>query len=248
MSRTRYRILNKLPASGLTAARSLASRSGKHGPSSRKAFTLLETMMALVIIGVGVLAFVDAQASFTASNNWSSRAATGMLLANEVRELSRRLPRHDPVTGLTLTVTGGGSGSTLAGWGPDAGEITVDDIDDLDDLDGLTFGESGAFEGPVDAFGDVIPDIMLDGSVRSDNEGFTIPLRGWSQRITVEKVSPYDFNTVLADAAVEPATASMAAADVDDFPLRITVAVDYTDASTGDTIEITRVTWVVPVE
>ena len=214
----------------------------------RPAFTLLETMMALVIIGVGVLAFVDAQASFTASNNWSSRAATGMLLANEVRELSRRLPRHDPVTGLTLTVTGGGSGSTLSGWGSDAGEITLDDIDDLDDLDGVTFGESGIFPGPIDAFGEVIPDIAIDGSIRSDNQGGQIPLRGWSQRVTVEKVSRYDFNTVLANSAVEPASASMAAADVDDFPIRITVAVDYTDPSTGDTLEITRVTWVVPVE
>src|SRR5438105_7251029 len=96
-------------------------------------FTLLETMMALVIIGVGVLAFVDAQASFTKSNNWSSQAATGMLLANEVREFSRRLPRHDPVTGLILT--GNGASVVVQGWGRDAGEVTVDDIDDLDDLD-----------------------------------------------------------------------------------------------------------------
>ena len=62
--------------------------------SDLQGFTLLETMLALVIIGVGVLAFVDAQTSFIRSNNWSSQAATGMLLANEIRELTRTLPRH----------------------------------------------------------------------------------------------------------------------------------------------------------
>ena len=65
-----------------------------------RGFTLLETSMAMVIIGVGVLAFVDAQKAFITNNNWSSHAATGAYLANEVRELARRLPRHDPVTGL----------------------------------------------------------------------------------------------------------------------------------------------------
>src|SRR4051812_41036160 len=113
-------------------SRSLARAAG------RGAFTLLETMMALVIIGVGVLAFVDAQSSFARSNAWSSQAATGMLLANEVREFSRRLTRHDPVTGLILT--GSGASVVLQGWGREPGEVTVGDIDDLDDLDGVRFG------------------------------------------------------------------------------------------------------------
>ncbi len=219
----------------------------KRGRGRRgRGFTLLETMMALVIIGVGVLAFVDAQAAFTASNNWSSRAATGMLLANEVREFSRRLHRHDPVTGLSLTTVGGG-GSTLSGWGREPGETAVDDIDDLDDLDGTTFGEAGAFAGPIDAFGDVVPDVNVDGTVRM-NGGAIIALRGWSQRVTVEKVSLYDFNSVLANSAVQPLTSQMSAADVDEFPVRVTVVVEYTDASTGEATEITRATWIVPVD
>src|SRR6185295_13822857 len=111
---------------------------GVRRSSARRAFTLLETMMALIIIGVGVLAFVDAQTSFARSNNWSSQAATGYLLANEVREFSRHLKRHDPVTG--LVIVGSGASQTLVGWGREGGELTVDDIDDLDDLDGVTFG------------------------------------------------------------------------------------------------------------
>jgi len=202
-------------------------------------------MMAMVIIGVGVLAFVDAQAAFTASNNWSSRAATGMLLANEVREFSRRFPRHDPVTGLSLAA---GSGGTLRGWGSETGEATADDMDDLDDLDGVTFGESGVFAGPIDAFGDVVPDIAINGDERLDEAGEVRPLRGWSQRVIVEKVSLYDFTSVLSNDQVQAPTAQMAGADVDEFPLRVTVIVEYTDASSGDTTEVTRVTWVVPVD
>src|SRR5262245_48150477 len=137
--------------------------SGRATVRSPRAFTLLETMMALVIIGVGVLAFVDAQASFTRSNNWSSQAATGYLLANEVREFTRHLKRHDPVTGLVL-VTSGGS-QVLQGWGRENNELTIDDLDDLDDLDGVTFGLGGTYAGPIDAFGHVIPQIGPDGAI-----------------------------------------------------------------------------------
>ncbi len=213
---------------------------------ARRGFTILETMMALVIIGVGVLAFVDAQAAFTASNNWSSRAATGMLLANEVRELTRRLPRHDPVTGLSLS--GSGGAAVLVGWGREGGEVAIADLDDLDDFDGITFGDLGTFAGPIDAFGNIVPDLNVDGSVRTDAEGAVAPLLGWSQTVTVQKVSLYNYDTVLNNAATQAATAQMAGAAVGAFPLRVTVVVNFTEPSTGETSEVTRITWVVPVE
>jgi len=198
--------------------------------------------MALVIIGVGVLAFVDAQSAFTRSNNWSSQSATAMLLANEVRELSRRLPRHDSVTGLTIAQAGGVS--TLRGWGSEGGEITVSDIDDLDDLDGVRFGLGGVFVGPIDAFGNTIPQIAMDGAVISD-EGEPVPLEGWTQRVIVEKVDPYNFNTVRADAYEQAATGSLPFIRVDKFPLRVTVVVEFQGSGESQASEVTRVTWVV---
>jgi len=200
--------------------------------------------MALVIIGVGVLAFVDAQASFTRSNGWSSQAATAMLLANEIRELSRRLPRHDPVTGLTLTATGGG-GTLLTGWGTEAGEVDVDDIDDLDDLDGKVFGEGGDFPGPIDAFGGIIPRIGVDGVVLTD-DGDPLPLSGWTQRVTVEKVDPYNVGTVRVAAYQQAASTTLPAIAVDQFPLRITVVVEHQGLGDAQATEVTRVTWVIP--
>lgn len=207
----------------------------------RSGFTLLESMLAIIIIAIGVLAFVDAQASFTRSNTWSSQAATGMLLANEVREFSRRFPRHDAVTGLSLQ--GSGAGATLTGWGMETGESTLDDVDDLDDLDGVSFGAGGTFAGPIDAFGNVVPQTDLDGVVLTDN-GEPIPLVGWRQRVLVEKVDPYNFSTTRADAYVQAATAQFPAIDVDDFPLRVTVIVEHQESNSTQWTEITRSTWI----
>lgn len=198
--------------------------------------------MALVIIGVGVLAFVDAQAAFTRSNNWSSQAATGMLLANEVREFSRRLPRHDPVTGLVLV--GSGGTPVLQGWGRESNEVTVDDIDDLDDLDGTVFGSGGTFEGPIDAFGHVVPQVDPDGNVVMNGNN-PVPLPGWTQRVTVQKVDTYNFNTVRDPSYQQEASATLPFIAVDQFPLRVTVVVQYTDPASTQPTEITRLTWVV---
>ncbi len=209
-------------------------------PRVRRAFTLLEAMMALVIIGVGVLAFVDAQSAFTRSNSWSSQSATGMLLANEVREFSRRLSRHDPVTGLTID-----AGGALQGWGREAGEVDVSDIDDLDDLDALRFGQGGNFAGPIDAFGEVIPEVTLNGDIET-LEGQVVPMQGWSQRVIVEKVDPYNFSTVRAHSYQQVAGGGLPAVRVDSFPLRITVIVEYQPVGSTQAQEITRLTWVVP--
>src|SRR5438132_13329642 len=83
----------------------------------RPGFTLIKTALATVIIGVGVLALVQAQEGFLRSNSWSTQAATANYLAGEIRELTRRLPRHDPVNGLYI------SGNQLIGWGPRAGDV-----------------------------------------------------------------------------------------------------------------------------
>lgn len=228
----------------LTRAGRLADRAGVAvGRRGRGGFTLLETMMALVIIGVGILAFIDAQSAFNQSNGWSSHTGTGMLLANEIREMVRRLPRHDPVTG--LYIQGSGAGATLRGWGRETGEVTAQDIDDIDDLDGVTFGAGGTFPGPVDAFGNVIPAIDEQGNIVM-NGANARPLDGWRQRVIVQKVDPYNFNTVRANNYVQAATASLPAIPVDGFPLKVTVIVEYQSLTDVAPQEMTRLTWVVP--
>src|SRR5205085_2463013 len=91
-------------ARGLPPSRQTVARQRRQ--AGARGFTLIETALATVIIGVGVLALLEAQQAFMKSNDWSTQAATATYLANEIREMTRKLPRHDPVTGLTLQTSG----------------------------------------------------------------------------------------------------------------------------------------------
>lgn len=212
--------------------------------SRRRGFTLLETSMALVIIGVGVLAFVEAQKTFVQNNSWSSHTATATLLANEIRERMRKLPRHDPVTGLYLEAQG--TGTALRGWGLESGEIALDDFDDVDDYEDIRFGADGDLPGPVDAFGNIIPQLDPDGAPVLDERGEPVPLSGWSQTVTVEKVDPFNYATPRAPGFFEAAAGAFPGRRVDQYPLRVTVVVEYQGPYDTEPREVARVFWIAP--
>jgi hypothetical protein len=210
-------------------------------------FTLIEAALATVIVGVGVLAMVDAQQAFIKTNTWSSHAASGTFLANEIREMTRNLPKHDPVVGLSLD-----DGGVLTGWGPNAAEFGLEDFDDLDDFDGITFSyvgtagfEDGDLPGPVNAFREVVPQIDAAGSIVTDG-GVEVPMFGWRQTVIVEKVDPFDTSISLDDDYVEPPSGSFKGLDVDQFPLRVTVVVTYQRSGAAEPEEVARVTWIRP--
>ncbi len=209
----------------------------------RGGFTLLETALATVILGVGILALIDAHGSFTRLNDSSSQYATGAYLANELRERMRDLPRHDPVTGLYSTTAGGQT--TLNGWGREAGETTLDDLDDLDDFDALTIGAGGTFAGPVDATGRPLPELDSAGNPVMA-EGVQVNLRGWVQTVAVDKVDPRNFATVRADNYSVAASGGTPALNVDHFPLRVTITATYTAPGSTRADEMARVVFIVP--
>ncbi len=223
-----------------------------HRVRSRGGFTLIETALATVIIGVGVTALVESQQSFIKSNSWSTHSATATYLANEIRELTRRMPRHDPVTGLYSQSANGVA--TLRGWGPDSGETGIEDFNDVDDFDGLTIsyvGTSGLSDndlpGPIDGFGQVIPQINNDGTAALDSDGNPLPLQGWSQVVSVQKVDPANYSTVMADGAVVAGDGTgFTGVLVDAFPLRVTVNVRYRGFYDTEDQTVAVVTWIVP--
>lgn len=221
--------------------------------ASRRGFTLIEAALATVIIGVGVLALVEAQGAFLRSNSWSSQAATATYLANEIRELTRRLPKHDPVNGLFVDTSGGGA--TLRGWGPRTGDTGPRDFSYLTAFDGITFIFSGTagwadgnLPGPIDAFGTVIPDIDANGTVRTNAGGQPLPLQGWSQEVRVDKISPFNSSVAYADdATLAPDAASgFRGLAIDQFPLRVTVIVRFQGLFETAPTEMARVSWIVP--
>ncbi len=172
---------------------------GNHNPTDRRSrrssprilrisrgFTLIETALAIVIVGVGVISIMAAQAAFHQQNSWSTHAAIASQLGNEIRELTFNLPHNDPVTGTMIDPDTG----TIF-WGPETNETFLADFDDLDDFDGggagLIFSaDSIPVNGPLNARGEVIQN-----------------MDGWSQIVTVRNVDPFDLSTVVADGASE---------------------------------------------
>lgn len=218
----------------------MCSRRARRG-ARRRGFTLIETALATIIIGVGVVAVVEAQVAFSQVNQWSSHSATATMLANEIRQLTINMPRHDPITGLYI------NSGTLVGWGREANETSVTDLDDIDDFSGVSFGATGTFSGPVDATGNVIPEISAGGQVVMNN-GSVVPIEGWTQSVTVEKVRHFRFDEVLANGYYEPAVGTTPGTSVDGFPLRVTVRVFYQAPGSTTPMEVGKVRWVVPAD
>jgi len=140
----------------------------------RGGFTLVETALAIVIVGVGVISMMAAQEAWHHQNNWAQQVGMASRLGNEIREMTLVLPRHDPVTG-------------EATWGSELNELSVADFDDLDDFDGN--GSGIIFSGDDDT-----------GPLNSLRETI-IGLEDWSQEVRVWNVDPGDVNVVLADGA-----------------------------------------------
>lgn len=141
------------------------TRSPSHKVRRRRrqgGFTLIEAALTTVIIGTGVLAIVAAQQAYIQKSDWAQRTGTGLLLANELRELTLAMPLHDPITGDAVL-------------GPEANEASVNDYDDLDDFAGVVdaggFGAGTTFDPPINA-------------LRQEVDNWD----GWSQFITVENV------------------------------------------------------------
>lgn len=134
---------------GSRCCRAVASRPTRRAAPRPpvRGFTLIETALATIIVGVGVLALVAAQQAFHAQNGWSTHASIALRLGNEIREMTLNLPQHDPVTDLEI-------------WGAEPGEATFEDYDDLDDFDNISFSALDG-SGPINAQREIIPN--MDG-------------------------------------------------------------------------------------
>lgn len=219
-------------------------------------FTLLETMLALTIIGVGIVAIINAQRHFLINNLWSTHASSATYLANEIREMSRGFPRHDRFSGGIYLADPADVG-TFTGWGPEAGETEITDIDDLDDLDGAVFGDAATlppgftmtrrYTGPINGFSSVIPETLWDGTtetVEAGGESVDVAMRGWTQCVTVEKLDPFDYSVVVPDDTRDTAGATVIR-EVDEYPVRVTVTILYQGVWDDAAPAVTSVSWIV---
>ena len=92
----------------------------------RAGFTLIEIIVATILIGVAIAAIVMSSRTFTSINAAGMNLSTAEFLIEEIRELVAPLPVVDPESGIST-------------FGPEADETTLADYDDLDDFDGAVF-------------------------------------------------------------------------------------------------------------
>jgi prepilin-type N-terminal cleavage/methylation domain-containing protein len=90
----------------------------------KSGFTLVEVMIAIIMVGLAIASLMGASLSFTRANALGTELSTAEFLIEQIREMSALLPVIDPDTG---TSAFGHEEVSLAAW------------DDLDDFDGAVF-------------------------------------------------------------------------------------------------------------
>ncbi len=96
------------------------------GTRYENGFSLIEVLVAIVLVGLAIASLVAANISFTKANAAGTELSTAEFLLEQVKELTVMLPVVDPNTGMST-------------FGPEADETVLADYDDLDDFHGLAF-------------------------------------------------------------------------------------------------------------
>ena len=90
-----------------------------------KGFTLIEVLIATILVGCAIASLMVANQAFTKANDAGTDLSTAEFLIEQIKELMALLPVVDPQTDVTT-------------FGPETGEVLAG-FDDLDDFDGANF-------------------------------------------------------------------------------------------------------------
>jgi len=100
--------------------------------AAQQGFTLIEVLIAAILVGVSIAALVGANSSFTIANAAGTDMSTAEFLVEQIRELTTMLPVIDPQTEVAF----------------DAKEISWTSYDDVDDFDDFN---TSSLAGPISA-------------------------------------------------------------------------------------------------
>jgi prepilin-type N-terminal cleavage/methylation domain-containing protein len=132
--------------------------------SSRRGFSLIEVLIATVLVGMAIAALVAANGSFSMANVAGADLSTAEFLIEQIRELTTMLPVADPDT-TAWTYFGRETGESFSDL------LTLDDVDDWDTFNSASLG------GPINAQRTVLTN-----------------LAAFSQQVTVQKINPSNFD------------------------------------------------------
>ena len=137
----------------------------------RKAFTIIEALIAIILVGLAVASLVAANSSFTKANSAATNLSTAEFLVEQVRELTAMLAVVDPQSELSI-------------FGPE--EATLADYDDLDDFSGASFSPPiNASRQPLNNLSAFTQQIIVQ-NVSSSNFELVVPNHSTSfVRVTV---------------------------------------------------------------
>jgi prepilin-type N-terminal cleavage/methylation domain-containing protein len=90
-------------------------------------FTLIEVLIAAILVGLSIAALVGANSSFTIANGAGTDLSTAEFLVEQIREMTTMLPVIDPQTEMAF----------------DAKEASWTSYDDVDDFDGFNSPSAG---------------------------------------------------------------------------------------------------------
>jgi len=101
-------------------------------PACQKGFTLIEVLIATILVGFSIAALVAANGSFSMANVTGADLSTAEFLVEQIRELTTMLPVVEP------------NATTWTVLGPETGETSPVSYDDVDDLNGFNSATLGA--------------------------------------------------------------------------------------------------------
>jgi len=104
----------------------------------KSAFTFIEVLIAIILVGLAIASLVAANSSFTKANSAGTDLSTAEFLIEQIKELTVLLPVVDPQTGTDF-------------FGLE--EPGLVNYDDLDDFDGASFSP------PISADGNNLDDL-----------------------------------------------------------------------------------------
>lgn len=104
---------------------------------NKTAFSLVEVLVAVLLMGLAIASLLAANSSFTQTNATGLELSTAEFLTEQIRELTTMLPVRDPNTEMDQ-------------FGPE--EATLADYDDVDDFD------EASFSPPINADREVLND------------------------------------------------------------------------------------------
>ena len=160
----------------------MSVRNAQRSYSGRGGFTLIEALIASIIVGLGITALLMASKSGTQVNASARDITHAINLGQEVREWTLKLPFQDPDTPDNPPGPDGSSPQTF--------------VDDLDDLKSVTYSP------PRDASGQAISDMtgwsqQITLSWRNPTNLSEAVSDGASEMIYVEVVISHEGQSVL---------------------------------------------------